>query len=89
MADDDLPVFPGMREVALRRRQQVIEELAAARREASLSQTEGAARMGTSQSVVARLESGQIDARLSTLQRYAAALGSDLQVELRPQEGPS
>ena len=89
MEEDDLPVFPGLREVALRRRQQVIEELAAARREASLSQTEVAARMGTSQSVVARLESGQIDARLSTLQRYAAALGSDLQVELRPTEDPT
>ena len=88
MEEDDLPVFPGFREIASRRRRQVIEELAAARREASLSQTEVAARMGTSQSVVARLESGQIDARLSTLQRYAAAIGSDLQVELRPREGP-
>ena len=86
MEDDGLPVFPGFREIALRRRRQVIEELAAARREASLSQTEVAARMGTSQSVVARLESGQIDARLSTLQRYAAAIGHDLQVELRPRE---
>lgn len=84
--DDGLPVFPGFREIALRRRRQMIEELAAARREASLSQTDVAARMGTSQSVVARLESGQIDARLSTLQRYAAAIGQDLQVELRPRE---
>ena len=89
MEDDGLPVFPGFREIALRRRRQVIEELAAARREASLSQTEVAARMGTSQSVVARLESGQIDVRLSTLQRYAAAVGHDLSVELRPRDGPS
>lgn len=87
MEDDGLPVFPGFREIALRRRRQVIDELAAARREASLSQTEVAARMGTSQSVVARLESGQIDARLSTLQRYAAAIGHDLELALRPREG--
>jgi predicted transcriptional regulator len=81
-----LPVFPGFREIALRRRQ-VIQELADARREQQLSQTEVAARMGTSQSVVARLESGQIDARLSTLQRYASAVGRELQMGVRPQEG--
>lgn len=86
--DDDLPVFPGFREIALRRRRQVIDELATARREANLSQTEVAARMGTSQSVVARLESGGIDARLSTLQRYAAAVGHELQLGIRPKEDP-
>ena len=32
--------------------------------------------MGTSQSAVARLESGDGDVRLSSLQRYADALGS-------------
>jgi len=47
-----------------------------------LSQTAVAAQMGTSQSVVARLESGALDMRLSTLQRYAAALGLDLVIEL-------
>jgi predicted transcriptional regulator len=31
--------------------------------------------MGTSQSAVARLESGDVDAKLSTVERYAAALG--------------
>ncbi|MBI4491615.1 MAG: helix-turn-helix transcriptional regulator [Chloroflexi bacterium] len=43
-----------------------------------LSQTEVAARMGSSQSVVARIESGEVDTRLSTLERYAAALGKKL-----------
>jgi predicted transcriptional regulator len=31
--------------------------------------------MGTSQSAVARLEAGDIDAKLSPVERYAAALG--------------
>jgi predicted transcriptional regulator len=48
----------------------------ARRHELGLSQTQVAARMGTSQSAVARLEAGQGDVRLSTLERYAAALGS-------------
>jgi predicted transcriptional regulator len=38
--------------------------------------------MGTSQSAVARLESGDADVRLSTLERYAAALGWKLQLSL-------
>ena len=84
--EDDLPVLPGFREIAQRRRR-VIGELAGARRAAGLSQTEVAARMGTSQSVVARLETGEIDARLSTLQRYAAAVGRELELGLRPEEG--
>ncbi len=86
MENDGLPVLPGFREIAQRRR--VVDELAGARRAAGLSQTEVAARMGTSQSVVARLESGQIDARLSTLQRYATAVGQQLELGIRPSEGP-
>jgi transcriptional regulator with XRE-family HTH domain len=79
--DDGLPRFPGLREAAERRRR-VVQDLIAARRERGLSQTEVAARMGTSQSVVARLESGVLDMRLSTLERYAAAVGHDLVVRL-------
>jgi transcriptional regulator with XRE-family HTH domain len=81
--DDGLPRFPGLREAAQRRRR-IVSELVAARHEEGLSQTEVAARMGTSQSVVARLESGALDMRLSTLERYAAAVGHDLQVGLQP-----
>jgi transcriptional regulator with XRE-family HTH domain len=61
----------------------VVRRLADARQEQGLSQTAVAAQMGTSQSVVARLESGGLDMRLSTLQRYAAALGLDLMIELK------
>ena len=75
--DDGLPRLPGVREAAQHRRD-VVRRLAAARQEQGLSQTTIAARMGTSQSVVARLESGALDMRLSTLERYVAALGKEL-----------
>ncbi|MBW3606348.1 MAG: helix-turn-helix transcriptional regulator [Actinobacteria bacterium] len=58
----------------------LVDLLAERRRRQGLSQTEIAARMRTSQSAVARLESGGGDVRLSTLQRYAAALGHTLQL---------
>ena len=77
-----LPVMPGFREMALRRMSQdrgrLMRELAQRRQQAGLSQTEIAARMGTSQSAVARLEAGAADMRASTLERYAAALGTEL-----------
>ncbi len=76
--------FPGLEELAARRRE-LIGELVRARREHGLSQTEIAARMGTSQSAVARLERGELDARLSTLQRYADAVGHDVDWRVRPQ----
>jgi ATP-dependent Clp protease protease subunit len=56
----------------------LVRDLAAQRQAAGLSQTEVAAMMGTSQSAVARLESGTADVRASTLERYAAAIGSQL-----------
>jgi len=80
--DDGLPRFPGFREAAERRRD-IVRRLADARRGLGLSQTTVAARMQTSQSVVARIESGDLDVRLSTLHRYAAAVGHELVVELR------
>ncbi len=64
------------------RRRRLAGELAARRQELGLSQTEVAARMHTSQSAVARLESGELDVRLSTIERYAAALGHDLDIVL-------
>lgn len=76
------PVFPGFKEAAARRHA-LSEALAGKRSELGLSQTEVAARMGTSQSAVARLESGDADVRLSTLERYAAALGQQLDFRLQ------
>jgi ribosome-binding protein aMBF1 (putative translation factor) len=66
--------FPELVEAALRRRQ-LLRELATKREELGISQTVVAARMGTSQSAVARLEAGEIDAKFSTVERFAAALG--------------
>jgi predicted transcriptional regulator len=80
--------FPGLGGPAGRRRE-LIEELVRARRESELSQTEIAARMGTSQSAVARLEGGDLDARLSTVERYAAALGRSVEWQVRPSEESS
>jgi predicted transcriptional regulator len=67
------PVLPGFADMA-RRRKALAEELVERRVALGLSQTTVAARMGTSQSAVARLESGEVDVRLSTLERYAAAV---------------
>jgi ribosome-binding protein aMBF1 (putative translation factor) len=85
-----LPVMPGFREMAIRRhaderaaqmaedRSRLVRQLAGQRQAASLSQTEVAALMGTSQSAVARIESGAADVRASTLERYAAAVGRQI-----------
>ena len=99
---ESLPVMPGFRDMALRRRAgeqaarmaadrgRLVRELAEQRQTAGLSQTEVAARMGTSQSAVARLESGTADVRASTLERYAAAVGGQITWKLdRPAEGAS
>lgn len=80
--DDPPSVFPGFDSVA-DDAGELIQHLAALRRTRGLSQTEIAARMGTSQSALARLESGQADLRLSTLARYAAAMGTDIGFALR------
>jgi ribosome-binding protein aMBF1 (putative translation factor) len=86
-----LPLLPGFREMAIRRmsaeRRRLVGELAEQRRSGGLSQTEVAARMGTSQSAVARLEAGEADVRASTLERYAAAIGSEISWRLQV-DGP-
>ena len=78
--------MPGFREMAMRRmaaeRAELIRDLVIQRVAAGLSQTEVAARMGTSQSAVARLESGATDVRATTLERYAAAVGGEISWKL-------
>jgi ribosome-binding protein aMBF1 (putative translation factor) len=58
------------------------EKLRDAREAAGISQRELAARMGTSQAAVARLEAGGVGATLTTLQKVAAALDLKVTVEL-------
>jgi transcriptional regulator with XRE-family HTH domain len=81
--------FPGFERLA-EDLDEAVAALARRRVALGLSQTVVAARMGTSQSAVARLEAGGSDPRLSTLERYAAALGTSVSFALRsrPEEGP-
>ncbi len=61
---------------------EISAELVKARMRAGLSQAQLAARMGTSQSTVARLESGQTLPSTKTLLRFAKATGSKIHVRL-------
>jgi len=77
------PRFPDLIAAAEERRALARGLAAARKKRGSLSQTSIAAAMGTSPSIVSRLENGA-DVRLSTLQKYAAVLDCDLKVELVP-----
>jgi ribosome-binding protein aMBF1 (putative translation factor) len=72
------PGFRAMVDDALRRRQ-LVRQLVEGRRAAGVTRTIVAARMRTSESTVARLEAAGADAKLSTLARYAAALGKRIE----------
>jgi predicted transcriptional regulator len=72
------PLFPGFRQMA-QRRQSLSGQLTALRHQVGLSQTEVAQLMGTSQSAVARFEAGDLDVRLSTIERYTNAIGAQLE----------
>ena len=62
----------------------LLRQILAARASAGLTQAQVAERIGTTQSAVARLESGahRHSPSISTLQRYARALGYRLDVRL-------
>lgn len=59
-------------------------ELIAARTKAGLTQGDVAARMGTTQSVVARIESGRGTPSMRTVQRFASAVGARAVVRMEP-----
>jgi ribosome-binding protein aMBF1 (putative translation factor) len=63
---------------------QIAERVTERRRELGLSQVELGHAVSTTQSAIARLESGGRPPRIDTLLRIAEALDCDLQVELRP-----
>ncbi|MDE0081056.1 MAG: helix-turn-helix transcriptional regulator [Gammaproteobacteria bacterium] len=55
-----------------------------ARKRAELTQAELAERMETTQSVVARLESGRVNPSTRTLERIAQATGTRLRISFEP-----
>ena len=64
---------------------QVADQMLKARARAGLTQDTVAERMGTTKSAVSRLESaGKHAPSIATLQRYAQAVGCELQVRLVP-----
>lgn len=77
------PDFPEMLKAAARRRE-LLRTLAEQRGGRDRSQTAIAALMESSQSAVARLEGTASDALVSTVQRYARAVGFDIQYHLVP-----
>jgi transcriptional regulator with XRE-family HTH domain len=62
----------------------IARSLIEARTRAGLSQTEVAQRMQTSQSYVARLESGSVKPTTDALYRFARSTGSQLRITLEP-----
>ena len=65
----------------------IARELIEARARSGLSQAEVARRMGTTQSVIARLESGRAKPSFRTIQRYAKATSTRAVVRLEPGAG--
>lgn len=77
------PEFPLLVQEALARRR-LLRALATERERRQISQQAVAQRMQTSQPAVARIESGEADVRLSTIDRYAAAVGKSVQYKISP-----
>ena len=66
-----------------------LDEVLRARAEAGLTQAEVAERVGTTQSAIARLESGALkhSPSIATLQKYAKALGYRVEVKFVKERG--
>ena len=63
---------------------ELARELIAARTKSGLTQGDVAARMGTTQSVVAHIESGRGTPSIRTVQRFACAVGARAVVRMEP-----
>ena len=61
----------------------VIEKIIAMRQERGWTQTELAKRLGTTQSALARVESGNFNPKLEFLKKLASAFDSQLFIEFR------
>ena len=75
------PEFRQLVDAAVDRRE-LLRQLVRRREALGLSQEDVAAKMGTSQPAVARLESGEVDARGSTIERFATAVGRRVEYRL-------
>lgn len=67
----------------LKPRYELISQLIEARRKKGFTQEELARRMGTKQSAIARVESGNANPSIGFLEKVAFALGSKLTIQFR------
>ncbi len=77
------PEFPELVEQA-RRNRELLAALRAQRRRSKVSQHDLARAMCTTQSAVSELENNASDAKVSTIEKYACALGLTVQFHLLP-----
>lgn len=70
---------------ALEKEFALAEAFIRARAQAGLTQEQVAQRMGTTQAVVARLESGRVKPSTRTLERFAKATGTKLRIRFEPE----
>lgn len=82
------PEFPALLAEAETRRA-MLRALAEERKAQGMSQTQAAAAMQTSQSFVAKLETGSTDALVSTAQRFAGALGMRMAIVFVDEDDPA
>jgi DNA-binding XRE family transcriptional regulator len=80
------PGFRAQHAAALSRRE-MMRRMADARLAADRTQTELGAAVGTTQAQIARIEKGDADCRISSVERYAAALGFEVRYQLVPSNG--
>ncbi|MCM1106989.1 MAG: helix-turn-helix domain-containing protein [Blautia sp.] len=64
-------------------RQEVAEQLKAARKEQGVTQENLAERVGTKKSNISRLESGRYNPSLDFLEKVAGGLGRQLQIKVK------
>jgi DNA-binding transcriptional regulator YiaG len=82
------PKFPQLVAQA-RRKRELLSALGEQRRRLKVSQNVVATTMGTSQSAVSELETAASDVKVSTVEKYAGALGFAVQYHLVPLEEPA
>ena len=57
------------------------------RRQMSLTQSDLAAKMGTKQEYISRVEQGHVDISITYLARIMKALNADMEITFRPKDG--